>query len=193
MIQEIARKGFPSLLFIVMVMLTACAGGTEDEQWPQPLAFTDFIGGQTYFILGTNGGAQTDCQTCISVEKVVRSSEQITGDLAAEQTSPYWPAPYNNRFYSELPIDYSSKMAVILQDPGSGPRYAYVMQNVEENAGGIIITVLKCMVYADYPPDDYTLRLGLLIPQSNKPIDVLTVQSGKAPLPEYGPNGLGAC
>jgi hypothetical protein len=81
---------------------------------------------------------------------------------------------------------------VVLEDKGSGARYQYAVQKVEESANALTISVLKCMVSEPYQNGD-TLLFGLLLPKTNKPIQVLTVQSGKPTLPEYLPNGLGAC
>ena len=192
------RTGFFSLLLALAFALTACGGGGGEEsvappiQWPQPVAFTDFTGGQSYFDLGALNRALSACQTCITLRGVARSSIEMAQLLPEQRTATSLPAPYSNKLFSELPIDYTSKMAVVLEDLGSGLRYRYAMQKVEESADTVTISVLKCMVYDVYQ-DSNTVSFGLLIPKTPKSIQVLLVPSGKPTLPIYEPNGLGAC
>lgn len=199
------RNLFSVCLLTFALALTACGGGggegpdntgtggtpPELPKWPQALAFTDFTGGQSFINIGASNLSVTPCQTCITVHGVARSNVELE-NLRPGKTSPNWPSPYNDKLYSELPIDYNSKMAVILEDRGSGKRYQYAVQKVEESADAISVTLLKCMVFEVYQ-DSNTVRFGLLIPKSNKAVNVVMIQSGKPTLPVYEPDGLGAC
>ena len=174
------------------LVLAACGGGEEQIRWPQSVALTDFTGQSRYFLLGGSYYAQIDCRTCITLYGVARSNVELGNILPEQKTFEAWPAPYNDKLFAALPIDYSSKMAVVLEDLESGAYYNYFMQKAEETEEAVTITVLKCMV-GDVYVNGATVKLGLLLPKTNKPIKVLTVQSGKPTLPEYLPNGLGAC
>ncbi|MBX7229399.1 MAG: hypothetical protein K1X48_07325 [Burkholderiaceae bacterium] len=211
MIRQAQQKLFSSLLVTLTMALTACGGGggepsgdggtggnpPEAPKWPQAMAFTDFTGVQAYFRIGGSagagyGGGGSSCQTCITLYGIAQSSAEMAQLLVDRKTYSDWPAPYNGKPFSELPIDYSQKTAVVLEDLGSGLRYQYAIQKVEESADKVTISVLKCMVYELYQ-DSGTISFGLLIPKSNKAVNVIMVQSGKPTLPVYEPNGLGAC
>ncbi|MBX7228763.1 MAG: hypothetical protein K1X48_04035 [Burkholderiaceae bacterium] len=189
-----------SYTLVLTAFLSACGGGGGEnsptppppvQQWPQSVAFTDFTGGQSNFTIGFYSYAQSECQTCITAQ-VAQSGIEL-GNLLPQRKSPaHWPPPYNDKLYAELPIDYNSKTAVVLEDKGSGVMYHYTLQKVEESANTMSISVLKCMVSDPYN-NGATVTFGLLLPKTTKPIQVLTVQSGKPTLPEYQPNGLGAC
>ncbi|MBX7228892.1 MAG: hypothetical protein K1X48_04710 [Burkholderiaceae bacterium] len=207
------RNLFSACLLTFALALTACGGGgggetpgdggtggtpPEAPTWPQTLEFRDFTGVQAYFRIagsggtGHGGGGGSSCQTCITVYGIAQSSLEMGKLLPDWKTYSDWPAPYNSKLFSELPIDYSTKTAVVLEDLGSGDRYQYAVKKVEEFAEAVTITVLKCTVYEVYA-DSATIQLGLLIPKTTKPIQVVLVQSGKPTFPAYGPNGLGAC
>lgn len=198
MINNPTCKLFLSLSFVFSLTLTACGGGGEVEeiQWPQPVVFTDFTGGKTNFVSGVNvipdGSTLGGCKTCITIFGVARSNTELGNLLPEWKTSSDWPPPYNGKLYSDLPIDYNSKIAVLVEDQGSGARYQHTIQKVEESAKAVTITIMKCSV-----GDLYGLRhisyFGLLLPKTNKPIEVLMVQSGKPPLESEKPSGLGAC
>ena len=195
-------------LLISSVFLSACGGDDGAtptpppvqpppvQQWPQSVAFTDFTGGQNYFLIGLNvllgGAGQENCTLCVGLKGVARSNAELGSLRPNLNTDPAWPAPYNNKPYAELPIDYTAKMAVVLEDLGSGARYRHSIQKVEETADKVIISVLKCTVIDLYGMPN-TISLGLLLPKTNKPIDVLTVQSGNPPAFGSGPNALGGC
>jgi hypothetical protein len=201
MIRDTTRKIFLGLTFVFTLVLNGCGGGGGDtltppppvQQWPQPVAFTDFTGGQSRFTIGTQGYAGTDCRTCMYVYGVARSSAELGKLLPELKTYVQWPPTYNDKLYAELPIDYNQKIAVVLKDENSKYGDQYTIQKVEESADSLTITVLKCVAFLDVyglVSRDY---FGLLLPKTTKPIQVLTVQSGKPTLPEYLPNGLGAC
>ena len=190
-------------MLLLTLLLNACGGGGGDtaappiqpppvQQWPQSLAFTDFTGGQTNFVIGANvifGGSPGNCRLCVSLRGIARSNAEL-GNLRPDlNTDPAWPAPYNNKPYAELPIDFTTKMAVVLEDVYSEGAYTLSIQKVEESAETITISVLKCGNGFPYFVRDIR-SLGLLVPKNNKPIQVLTVQSGKPPL--YA-DDLGAC
>ena len=195
-----------TLLFTLL--LSSCGGGGGDsvasppvqsppvQQWPQSLAFTDFTGGQDYFLIRLSvlvaEVSPVDCQLCVNLQGVARSSTEL-GKLRPDvNTYPDWPVPYNNKPYAELPIDYATKIAVVLEDLGSGARYRHSIQKVEETEDKVIISVLKCTVIDLYGKPNI-ISLGLLIPKTNKPIEVLTIQTGNPPAFGSGPNGLGGC
>jgi hypothetical protein len=215
MIRYTFPKLFSSLMLMLTLVLTACGGGRESQpdnpgtggtqpelpKWPQALEYRDFVGGQAYFPIdisggmaaGGSGGGGSSCQTCITVYGIAQSNTEMGKLLPDWKTYSDWPAPYNGKLFSELPIDYSQKTAVVLEDLGSGKRYQYAVQKVEESADAVTITMLKCMVYDIYV-DSYSIRFGLVIPKTLKPIQVTLVQSGKPTLPAYEAfNGLGAC
>ena len=200
MLKDIPYKICLGFMFVLTVILNGCGGGGGEnsprppppvQQWLQSVAFTDFTGGQSNFTIGFYSYAQSECQTCITAQ-VAQSGIEL-GNLLPQRKSPaHWPPPYNDKLYAELPIDYNSKTAVVLEDKGSGVMYHYTLQKVEESANTMSISVLKCMVSDPYN-NGATVTFGLLLPKTTKPIQVLTVQSGKPTLPEYQPNGLGAC
>ena len=199
MIRDTTRKVFLGLTFVFTVLLVACGGGGDGEemQWPQPVGFTDFTERKDYFSIASysnQGLGITNCLTCINLFGIGRSNTEL-GNLLKDffNTPPSWPAPYSDKPYSALPIDYSSKMAVVLEDKGSKFGYQYTVQKVEESANAVTISVLKCVAFLDLYGLPSTIYLGVLLPKTNKPIQVLTLQSGKPTLPEYLPNGLGAC
>jgi hypothetical protein len=191
------RKGFFSLLLALAFALTACGGGggesIEPIQWPQPMAFTDFTGGQSYYYdVGHSNLPLGSCSTCITLRGIARSSTEMSQLFPDQRTSLSWPAAYRDKLYSELPIDYSSKMAVVLVDQNSGVIYQYAMNKVEESENAVTISVLKCVAYHPYDTV-FTTQFGLLIPKTTKPIQVVLVQSGKPVLPGYEILGLGGC
>ena len=214
MIRYTLPKLFSNFMLMLTLVLTACGGGGDSQpgnlgsggtppevpKWPQTVEFRDFVGVQTYFPIGISGGMAagggdggSSCQTCITVYGIAQSSVEMGKLLPERKTYSDWPAPYNSKLFSELPIDYNNKTAVVLEDLGSGKRYQYAVQKVEESADAVTITMLKCMVYDIYV-DSYGIRFGLVIPKTFKPIQVTLVQSGKPTLPAYEPfNGLGAC
>ena len=188
---------------LLTLLLSACGGGGADtavpplqppptQQWPQSVAFTDFTGGQTNFVLGANvifGEGPGNCRLCVSLRGVARSNTEL-GKLRPDLTTdPAWPAPYNNKPYAELPIDFNTQMAVVLEDVYSEGAYTLSIQKVEESAETITVSVLKCGNGFPYFVRDIR-SLGLLIPKNNKAIQVLTVQSDK---PALYANDLGAC
>ena len=200
------RNLFSACLLTFALALTACGGGgggetpgdggtggtpPEAPTWPQTLEFRDFTGGQGYLEIRSLVGSQPGCRTCIALRGVAQSSAEMSKLLPDWKTYSDWPAPYNSKLFSELPIDYNIKTAVVLEDLFSSRLYQYSVQKVEESADTVTITMIKCTGY-DLYLDGKTYFFGLLIPKTSKPIQILTVQSGKPP-PVYAPDGLGAC
>ena len=196
---------FCSLLFTLALGLTICGGGggevannsnpgeiqPEVPKWPQTLEYRDFVGGQSQLEISASIHIKPGCNTCITLYGVAQSSAEMGKLLPDRKTYPDWPAPYNDKLFSELPLDYNSKTAVVLEDLFSSKLYQYSVQKVEESADTVTITMIKCTGY-DLYLDGKTYFFGLLIPKTSKPIQILTVQSGKPP-PVYTPDGLGAC
>jgi hypothetical protein len=175
---------------------TPANGGTGGQapdvpQWPQTLEFRDFTGGKSQLEISSSIHIQSGCNTCLTLYGVAQSSAEMETLLPGWKTYSDWPAPYNGKLFSELPLDYNTKTAVVLEDLFSSRLYQYSVQKVEESAATVTITMIKCTGYSLYL-EGRTYMFGLLIPKTSKPIQILTVQSGKPP-PVYAPNGLGAC
>ena len=192
-----------TLLFTLL--LSSCGGGGGDsvasppvqpppvQQWPQSLAFTDFTGGQDYYGLSNSFHSKVvSCYTCINLRGIAATGSELK-QLLIQNTPGYWPVPYNSQPYSDLPIDYNSKMAVILEDLAYAPRYGYQVQKAEEYGDKVVLTVMKCSTFLllDGLVTPNGTELGVLIPKTTKPIEVVTVQSGKPP--PYSNGDLGAC
>ena len=203
--QSLTQKRFASLLLALVLGLTGCGGGGGETpanggtgsqapdvpQWPQTLEFRDFTGGKSQLEISSSIHIQSGCNTCLTLYGVAQSSAEMEKLLPGWKTYPDWPAPYNGKLFSELPIDYNTKTAVVLEDLFSSRLYQYSVQKVEESADTVTITMIKCTGYSLYL-EGRTYMFGLLIPKTSKPIKILTVQSGKPP-PVYAPDGLGAC
>ena len=203
--QSLTQKRFASLLLALVLGLTGCGGGGGETpanggtgsqapdipQWPQVLEYRDFTGGKSQLEISSSIHIQSGCNTCLTLYGVAQSSAEMEKLLPGWKTYSDWPAPYNGKLFSELPIDYNTKTAVVLEDLFSSRLYQYSVQKVEESADTVTITMIKCTGYNLYL-EGRTYMLGLLIPKTSKPIKILTVQSGKPP-PVYAPDGLGAC
>jgi len=189
---------------LLTLLLSACGGGGADiaappvqppptQQWPQSVAFTDFTGGQDYYGLYNSSHSKVvSCNTCINVLGIAVTGSELE-QLLTHQTPSYWPVPYNNQAYSALPIDYNNKVAVVLEDLAYAPRYGYQVKKAEEYGNKVVLTVMKCSTFLllDGVATPNGIELGILLPKTTKPIEVLTVQSGKPP--PYPNNDLGAC
>ena len=133
------------------------------------------------------------CLLCVSLRGIARSNTEMASLLKDFANTPQdWPAPYTDKPYGELPIDYNSKMAVVLQDLSS-VTLGYSLQKVEESAEAMTVSVVKCdfgLLTPPVPPQ--VVYLGLLVPKSSKPVQVVTLPS---PNPPVSPNSgrLGAC
>ena len=186
-----------SYTLVLTLLLSACGGGGGDapaqppvqpppaQQWPQSVAFTDFTGGQTYFLIGgyIGGLSQIECPLCVGLRGIARSNaEMAILHKDSFNTPTSWPAPYNDKPYGELPIDYNSKMAVILQDNSSG-RNRYTFQKVEEFADAITVSVVKCDSGFPLISFPQVVFFGLLLPKSSKPVQVVTLPSPNPPVP----------
>ena len=203
--QSLTQKRFASLLLALVLGLTGCGGGGGETpanggtgsqapdvpQWPQVLEYRDFTGGKSQLEISSSIHIQSGCNTCLTLYGVAQSSAEMEKLLPGWKTYSDWPAPYNGKLFSELPIDYNTKTAVVLEDLFSSRLYQYSVQKVEESADTVTITMIKCTGYNLYL-EGRTYMFGLLIPKTSKPIKILTVQSGKPP-PVYAPDGLGAC
>ena len=203
--QSLTQKRFASLLLALVLGLTGCGGGGGETpanggtgsqapdipQWPQVLEYRDFTGGKSQLEISSSIHIQSGCNTCLTLYGVAQSSAEMEKLLPGWKTYSDWPAPYNGKLFSELPIDYNTKTAVVLEDLFSSRLYQYSVQKVEESADTVTITMIKCTGYNLYL-EGRTYMFGLLIPKTSKPIQILTVQSGKPP-PVYAPDGLGAC
>ena len=203
--QSLTLKRFASLLLALVLGLTGCGGGGGEipanggtggqapdvTQWPQVLGYSDFTGGKSQLEISSSIHVKSGCNTCLTLYGVAQSSAEMSKLLPDWKTYSDWPAPYNSKLFSELPIDYNTKTAVVLEDLFSSRLYQYSVQKVEESADTVTITMIKCTGY-DLYLDGKTYFFGLLIPKTSKPIQILTVQSGKPP-PVYAPDGLGAC
>ena len=192
-------------ILVLALLVNACGGGAEEEannpaqpppvQWPQSVTFTDFTGEQRYFIVGIHYYPKADeCRTCIAVRGIARNSVEL-GNLRPDKTSVSWPAPYNDKLYSELPINYNNKIAVVLEDLGYNPVYRYSIQKVEETANTVTISMTKCTIttFLDGILSNNAMQFGVLLPKTDKPINVLTVQTGKPPAFGQPADGLGEC
>ena len=197
-----------SILLIYSLILSGCGGGEGEKNasvvlissapsfpWPQPVVFTDFIGTQNYFELHTTHYSLSNkCLTCITVRGIARESREL-GNLRSNLTPFYWPVPYNEKSYTELPIDYSRKIAVVLEDAAYHPSYKYSVEDVEETVDTILIKIRKCSVtlLLDGIMTDNAIELGLLLPKTDKSIQVLTVQTANPPAFGHEPIGIGGC
>ena len=188
---------------LLTLLLSSCGGGGGDsvasppvqpppvQQWPQSLAFTDFTGGQDYYGLSNSFHSKVvSCYTCINLRGIAATGSELK-QLLTQNTPSYWPVPYNSQPYSDLPIDYNSKMAVVLEDRYSSERNGYSIQKVEESAETITVSVIKCDAGFPLVSFSQVVSLGLLVPKSTKPIQVVTLPSTNPPV--FASSQLGGC
>lgn len=204
------RNLLRSFLVCCTLLLSSCGGGggadttappllqpPPVQQWPQSVAFTDFTGGNSYIYIGAQrgllgGSGQGDCLLCVSLRGIARSNAEMASLRKDSFNTPQsWPAPYNDKPYGELPIDYNSKMAVILEDRYSSERNGYSIEKVEESAETITVSVIKCDAGFPLVSFSQVVSLGLLVPKSTKPIQVVTLPSTNPPV--FASNQLGGC
>jgi len=204
----LTRSCLASWALMLTVVFSGCGGGGDTQtptpvhpppvqQWPQSVAFTDFTGGNSYFFIGAQrgllgGSGQGNCLLCVSLRGIARSNAEMASLRKDSFNTPSsWPAPYNDKPYGELPIDYNSKMAVVLEDRYSSERNGYSIQKVEESAETITVSIIKCD--AGFPLVSFSQvpSLGLLVPKSTKPIQVVTLPSTNPPV--FASSQLGGC
>ena len=89
----------------------------------------------------------------------------------------------------------NNKIAVVLEDLGYNPVYRYSIQKVEETANTVTISMTKCTItiFLDGILSNNAMQFGVLVPKTDKPINVLTVQTGKPPAFGQPADGLGEC
>ena len=204
------RNLLRSFLVCCTLLLSSCGGGggadttappplqpPPVQQWPQSVAFTDFTGGNSYIYIGAQrgllgGSGQGDCLLCVSLRGIARSNAEMASLRKDSFNTPQsWPAPYNDKPYGELPIDYNSKMAVILEDRYSSERNGYSIEKVEESAETITVSVIKCDAGFPLVSFSQVVSLGLLVPKSTKPVQVVTLPITNPPV--FASNQLGGC